>query len=482
MEVRYLISEKMNKQDLIEKLEDIEWEDFEVKEAQLEVPKSSWETVSAFSNTAGGWLVFGVREKRKDYELVGVDDPKKIERDFLSALRSEKFNHKLKVESKKFVINGKTILAFYIPKSEIKPVWFNSKVNTFIRTGSGDQRASDEEVNSMYRECAFSATKDGALTKFNFNQLDKKTIKDYRGYMKNFNPLHRYSKLSDKELLEKLHATIKGKVTIGGLLVFGNQDQISQIIGDFRIDYLEVPGTSFSNAEPRYTYRLSEETNLFRFYFSIIERLMKKIELPFELTKSGLATTNQPQSVAIREALVNLLMHTDYFSSMKPRIRFLSDRIEFMNPGPLPKDVKKIMQEDFTQPRNPTIARIFRAINLSENVGSGFYKMFTGWKNYYKTIPVVVNDIDYYKITFYFGAENQVQLTPPITPPITPPTELEQKIITVIESNPRISQTSIAKQLGIKRDTVREYMDRLKQKNILTRKGKAKTGYWEIKK
>ena len=46
----------MNKEELIKRLEDIEWEDFEVKEAHSELPKSSWDTVSAFSNTAGGWF------------------------------------------------------------------------------------------------------------------------------------------------------------------------------------------------------------------------------------------------------------------------------------------------------------------------------------------------------------------------------------------------------------------------------------------
>jgi ATP-dependent DNA helicase RecG len=49
----------MTKQELINKLQDIEWEDFEVKQARNEVPKNTWETVSAFSNTAGGWIVFG---------------------------------------------------------------------------------------------------------------------------------------------------------------------------------------------------------------------------------------------------------------------------------------------------------------------------------------------------------------------------------------------------------------------------------------
>ncbi len=47
----------MKKPELIKKLQDIEWQDFEVKEAKTAVPKNSWETVSAFCNTAGGWLI-----------------------------------------------------------------------------------------------------------------------------------------------------------------------------------------------------------------------------------------------------------------------------------------------------------------------------------------------------------------------------------------------------------------------------------------
>ena len=68
----------MNKKDLILRLQDIEWEDFEVKEAKTEVPKNSWETVSAFANTAGGWLIFGVRKTGREYEFVGVQNPEKI--------------------------------------------------------------------------------------------------------------------------------------------------------------------------------------------------------------------------------------------------------------------------------------------------------------------------------------------------------------------------------------------------------------------
>ena len=135
----------MKKAELITRLEDIEWEDFEVKEAKSEIPKNSWETVSAFSNTAGGWLVFGVNKTGKSYKIIGVSNPEKIEQDFTTVLRNgSKFNRKITVKSKKCNFNGKTVLAFYISQQSPreKPVYFNSQKNTFIRTASGDQRAT----------------------------------------------------------------------------------------------------------------------------------------------------------------------------------------------------------------------------------------------------------------------------------------------------------------------------------------------------
>ncbi len=47
----------MTKEELLQRLTDIEWDDFEVKEAQNKMPNNVWETVSAFSNTSGGWIV-----------------------------------------------------------------------------------------------------------------------------------------------------------------------------------------------------------------------------------------------------------------------------------------------------------------------------------------------------------------------------------------------------------------------------------------
>lgn len=87
----------MTKEELLTRLSDIEWNDFEVKEACGGLPKSMWETVSAFSNTAGGWIILGVKEKKTDngseFVVNGVTNPEQIEQDIVTTLRSRtKFN------------------------------------------------------------------------------------------------------------------------------------------------------------------------------------------------------------------------------------------------------------------------------------------------------------------------------------------------------------------------------------------------------
>lgn len=114
----------MTKDELIRKLTSLEWEDFEVKTAKSELPKSVWETVSAFSNTSGGWIVLGVKEKGNDFEITGVRNAEKLELDFLNTLRGTKFNVFVGTKQEVYQFDDKTVLAFYVPVHKNKPVYF----------------------------------------------------------------------------------------------------------------------------------------------------------------------------------------------------------------------------------------------------------------------------------------------------------------------------------------------------------------------
>jgi len=469
----------MKKEELIQKLQDIEWEDFEVKEAKSEIPKNSWETVSAFSNTAGGWLVFGVKKEGKEYTILGVSNPEKMEHDFIGVLRNgQKFNHKVEVKCKKYNFDGKTILAFYISTADMKPVFYDNPKNTFIRAGSGDQRATYEELNSLFRDSAFG-TKDKEITKFKLNDLDKETLARFGNYIKNLDSANPYGDLSEAELFERLRVTIDGKVTVAGLLMFGNEDSIGNVFSDFLIDYLEIRGTSYSDAPERYTYRMPLQKNLYNYFFSIFERLLTKIDVPFKL-KGAFRDENQPQVLAIREALVNLLAHSDYFSSMKPRIRVFLDRIEFMNPGSLPATVEVLRKQGLTLPRNPILIKIFRVLKLAENAGYGFDKMFDGWKSYYKIEPNVENEITFYKIEFPLKTRWDKDLESDQKTREKSSEKSSEKIINLLKENKEITIEEIAKNLNLTTRAIDKSISKLKEKGILRRVGPDKGGYWEV--
>lgn len=69
----------MNRDELLNRLNSIEWNDIEFKEAAWAVPKDALSTVSAFANTAGGYLVFGVKQQNGTFSVSGVIDADKVQ-------------------------------------------------------------------------------------------------------------------------------------------------------------------------------------------------------------------------------------------------------------------------------------------------------------------------------------------------------------------------------------------------------------------
>ena len=108
----------MTKDQLLTRLQKYEWNDFECKKAQRGVSEDAYKTVSAFANTAGGHLVFGIKDENGKFDIVGVLDIDKVQNDFLSTLRSgRKLNRIIAVQEDKIEHDGKTLLTFFVPES-----------------------------------------------------------------------------------------------------------------------------------------------------------------------------------------------------------------------------------------------------------------------------------------------------------------------------------------------------------------------------
>ncbi len=224
----------MTKNELFDKLKDIEWDDFEVKEAAAELPKNIWESVSAFSNTSGGWIVLGVKQSGNKFEIRGVRNGEKIESDFFNSIRGrQKLNQPIVAKAKKYRIDGKLVLAFFIPSSPFKPIYFTSERNTFIRTGSGDRRATDMEVMAMFRDQAFGTKSEQIVPDSSFAMLNRNSLESYIEQIKAFNPEFPYSNLPIEKFCEKTGITRKGKLNYGSLLMFGLRDEIQYHVNNF---------------------------------------------------------------------------------------------------------------------------------------------------------------------------------------------------------------------------------------------------------
>ncbi len=188
----------------------------------------------------------------------------------------------------------------------------------------------------------------------------------------------------------------------------------------------------------------------------IFEERKEQLELPEE---------------ALREAIINAIVHRDYFSTGHIQIDIFLDRIEISNPGGL---VKGLAEKDFGKvslPRNPLIMDLMLRINKVEKIGSGIGRI----KDSMKLFGLGVK----FESTGFFTVVLRRVSTPLDTPQVEF-TELEKKMLLEIQTNPRISRNELAINLGISSDTVKEHIEKLKSKNAIRRIEKTSTGHWEI--
>ena len=404
----------LTKKELIDKINGIEWEDIEIKKAEHAVPRNCWDTVSAFANTMGGYLIFGVSQIGDKFKITGVTNPEKVHSDFITTLRSEKFNIALSAKCDKKVFQEGTVLIYYIPEMprQVKPIYYDNNIrNTFIRYGGTDKRAKDKEIEKFLREASESSSDSMIFEEATIEDLRKDSINYFLSLYKNYNQDKNNLSFNGEDLLIRkgfLKKTTESslKITAAAILLFGTNSALINFFPFFKIDYFEIPGTNWGGVEERrWDHRIRSESNLFETYQMIMPRFRTRVPIPFLLKKDNITREdNSPSIIAIREAFINLLSHADYFDRKGSSIKVYDDRIEFFNGGSLLFDEKLVEDGDISEPRNPLIINAFRMVHLAEDAGSGFYKIFSNWKEAGFTKPLINSNRreNYFRISFPF--------------------------------------------------------------------------------
>jgi ATP-dependent DNA helicase RecG len=393
--------------ELKQHLKKFEWRDIEFKEATFQVPKNAYESVSAFANTEGGWLVFGVKKKNAEFEILGVTDVDAVQNDFLSTIRSAgKLSSPVRVAEDLLTPPEGPVLVFYVSQvsRHDKPVYLDGDPRkSFVRRGGCDQRCNEEELKHFLRESA-RETYDSQILDLDMARcFDGESLNWYRNAFNTRHPGHETGSKSDVEFLQHfgmVQATVAGvRPTRAAVLLFGSDAALHQILPrplvDVFVFYAKradvLPDqrwddriTSFAEGNIVKTWRRSVELYLARF-----------AEQRFELDPATLQRTDAPPDYkAFRECVLNLLIHQDYGDdTRKARITFYADESIYWNSGASFVTGEDLFRQDVEKEvRNPRLRQFLNRIGIGEAANTGIRNVFAFQHQLSRLAPVIVND------------------------------------------------------------------------------------------
>ena len=185
----------------------------EAKKALGGLPKSIWETYSAFANTLGGIILLGVIETAdKTFDSVDLSDPDGLIREFWHIINDPmKVSVNILAEKDVYVeeVGGDHIVVIKVPRADraYKPVYVdNDTRNTYRRSGEGDYRCTYEEYQAMVRDAAVRSPDMHLVRSMGLEALTSESVRSFRQRMKLYRPRHMWESLDDTAFLQKIDA------------------------------------------------------------------------------------------------------------------------------------------------------------------------------------------------------------------------------------------------------------------------------------
>ena len=369
---------------------------------QGEVPKDFWPTYSAMANAHGGVVLLGVREKDGAFTVAGLPNVTKVRTDLFNNLNNPgKVSVNLLTDAhvQEVLIEGKAVLCIQIPQATRKqrPVYLNGQPfgHTFKRLNDGDRLCDEESVKRMLAEQVEDERDARILPGFGMADIDMDSLRIYRQMLKDEKPGHPYLEQDDFAFLASLRGWRRDRVTdqegltLAGLLMFGRWSAIQEAVPHYFLDYQERPE---AKTELRWVDRLVPDGtwtgNLFEFYRRVYRKLVADLKVQFSL-KGGQRQDDTPVHVALREALVNTLVHADYTGRVSVLVVKRPDMFGFRNPGLLRLPLEQVIRGGESDCRNRILHQMFLLIGLGERGGSGMPKIYSGWQSRHWRQPLL---------------------------------------------------------------------------------------------
>ena len=392
----------------LESLESLrETDELEIKAAagrdgRGELPKDFWPTYSAFANGSGGYIALGVQEKAGEFSLpTGLQNPARvIGQIFDQVTNPQKVSANLlsSDDVEEVTIGNKKIVIVRVPPASRrhKPVYIdgNPMTGTYRRVHDGDRRCDAETVKRMLAEQTEDSRDDRVLRGFGLGDLNMESVDVYRRMLRDASPGHPFLEQPIADFLRSIRAWridresgLEG-LTVAGLLMFGTSEAIRDEFPNYTVDYQERDEPRASRWVDRITNDGTWSGNVFDFYRIIWRKLVAGLKVPFQLV--GAQRQDETSAhVALREALVNTLVHADFTGRASILVVRRPDMFGFRNPGCMRVPIELAIRGGESDGRNRTLQQMFLMIGAGERAGSGVPKIHKGWREQHWRPPAL---------------------------------------------------------------------------------------------
>ncbi len=335
----------------------------ELKSSLSQLDKSL-EGICAFLNHEGGRIYFGVSNSG---QFLGLDVSD-------SSLRkiSQKIVSKIKPEFVPLIrelnVEGKSIIEVVVPEGIDKPYFLDGIA--FVRIGSENRIIPPAELKKMIllygqKNWDFEICNDGKL-----EDIDFKKVKWYLKEREKHRNVSSKLNISFEELLTNLKCLRNGKPTNAGILFFGKYHQRFFTNADLRV--IKFKGLDVINPT---LDSVTCQGSLPEMIGLSEDFVRKNIRLLGTRTSKSFRREDKFEYPidAVREAIINALIHRNYFTSSDVRVFIFDDRLEVINPGTFPNGITP------EKPRHKAVNEILCSlvydVGLIEKYGSGIKMM-----------------------------------------------------------------------------------------------------------
>jgi len=454
--------------------------DIEYKAAENGLPKSFWETYSAFANTNGGVIILGYDERDKMNPKKGFKNPQPIYDQLLNdANNPNKVSFNLLTDDDILISpiadSKRSLIIVNIREApySVKPVHIGKDIGkSYIRLGEGDRLVTKQQLKYLLSS-SHDDIDSQILPKFDIDDINLETVERYRSFL--ILQDKKYKDLSTEDLLINIGAYKKDrngdgayKLTSGGLLFFGKYNSITDRFPHFQLDYFEKD----SNLNSRWIDRVSTgdasfpDLNMFDFLLIVMDKLSSTVKEPFILDENSKTRIPFKKDLeeSLREALVNCLMHAYYDADFPIKITALPDYYEFKNPGNMRVTIDEFIKGNSSVTRNPTISTLLRKIGFSEKAGSGGQKIFDVAARHNLILPTIQSPFDSTTIIIWkVDFKHNINKLP----------EPDKSILEYILEKGSIKRKQIENNLGLagQEYSYRRALDRLIEQEFIKRVG-----------